>query len=129
MHSQDPHYPYPPEFFRSPLPPSGSHSCGESTAAPTGSPDRGNHYYPQEGYASSPSPAGRFGGWFEFSSSGYLKGFLIGAGATLVLTNPTVQKALVRGTVKVWSLLQGGVEEMKEQFRDVKAEMSEEKQA
>lgn len=67
------------------------------------------------------------GSWFEFSNSGYLKGFLIGAGATLVLTNPTVQKSMVRGTVKIWSLLQGGVEEVKEQFQDIKAEMSEEK--
>lgn len=67
------------------------------------------------------------GGWFEFSNAGYLKGFLVAAGATLILTNPVIQKALVRGTVKLWSLVQGGVEEVKEQFQDIKAEMSQEK--
>jgi hypothetical protein len=71
--------------------------------------------------------ANGLGGWFDFSNAGYLKGFLVGAGATLLLTNPTIQKALVRGTVKLWTLLQGGMEEVKEQFRDVQAEMSEEK--
>jgi len=64
--------------------------------------------------------------WFDFSDSGYLKGFMLGAGVTLLLTNDTVQRALVKGAVKTWSLFQGGVEEVKEQFRDVKAEMSHE---
>lgn len=68
------------------------------------------------------------GGWLEFSNAGYMKGLLIGAGATLVLTNPAVQKALVRGSVKLWSLVQGGVEEVKEQFQDIKAEMSQEEE-
>ena len=65
--------------------------------------------------------------WFEFSNSCYLKGFLIGAGAALLITNSSVQKSLVRGTVRVWSFFQGGVEEVKEQFRDVQAELSQEK--
>jgi hypothetical protein len=74
------------------------------------------------------APDSGIGSWFQFSNSGYLKGFLLGAGVTLLLTNPTVQKTLVRGTVKLWSLAQGGVEEVKEQFRDIKAEMSQEKE-
>jgi len=69
-------------------------------------------------------PASGLGSWFDFSSAGYLKGFLAGAGITLLLTNTSVQKTLIRGTVKVWSTFQGGVEEVKEQFKDVKAEMS-----
>jgi hypothetical protein len=68
----------------------------------------------------------QFGSWFDFSSAGYLKGLLAGAGITLLLTNTSVQKVLIRGTVKVWSTFQGGVEEVKEQFKDVKAEMSQE---
>ncbi|MFW5899621.1 MAG: YtxH domain-containing protein [Desulfovermiculus sp.] len=64
------------------------------------------------------------GSWFAFSNPGYMKGFLLGAGATLVLTNPRVKKAMLRGTVKLWSMVQGGVEEVKEQFQDVQAEMS-----
>jgi len=71
------------------------------------------------------TPSG-FISWFEFSNSGYLKGFFVGAGATLLLTNPGVQKAMIRGGVKLWSLFQGGVEEVKEQVKDVKAEMSQE---
>lgn len=62
--------------------------------------------------------------WFNFRNSGYLKGFAVGAGVALVLTNPAVQKALVAGAVKVWSTVQGGVEEVKEQIQDIKAEMS-----
>ncbi len=62
--------------------------------------------------------------WFDFSDSCYLKGFLIGAGVTFLLTNSTVQKAIVRGGVNLMSALQGGVEEVKEQVKDIKAEMS-----
>lgn len=125
MHSQQPSSPYAPQAGVE------THSC--STAQQT---TDGSHYYPHgtNEYSANPTavapsnaPVSQVGTWFEFSNSGYLKGFLIGAGVTLVLTNPTVQKALVKGTVKVWSTLQGGVEEVKEQFRDVKAEMSEEK--
>jgi hypothetical protein len=99
-------------------------------------------YYPQDSYYSQHGateygylpvradmanlPAGGIGSWFNFSDTVYLKGFAIGAGVTLLLTNSAVQKALVRGSVKLWSLVQGGVEEVKEQFRDVKAELSQE---
>ncbi|PIE70022.1 MAG: hypothetical protein CSA22_10190 [Deltaproteobacteria bacterium] len=64
--------------------------------------------------------------WVNFSDSSYLKGFLLGAGVTLVATNPTIQKQVIKGAVKVWSLFQSGVEEVKEQFQDVKAEMTQE---
>lgn len=87
------------------------------------------HAYPTAYGAASPAVSNSgIETWFQFSNSGYLKGFLIGAGATLVLTNPMVQKTLVRGALKVWSLAQGGVEEAKEQVRDIKAEMSREKE-
>jgi len=62
--------------------------------------------------------------WFNFTSSDYLKGLALGAGVALVATNPTVQKAVVSGAVKVWAVLQGGVEELKEQVQDAKAEIS-----
>lgn len=85
------------------------------------------HQYDPHAYrtlpASVPEP-GALESWFNFHNSGYLKGFVIGAGMALVLTNPTVQKALVAGAVKLWSTVQGGVEEVKEQIQDVKAEMS-----
>ncbi len=62
--------------------------------------------------------------WFDFQNSGYLKGFVVGAGLALVLANPTVQRTVVSGTVKLWTALQGGVEEIKEHVKDIRAEMS-----
>ncbi len=62
--------------------------------------------------------------WFNFTNADYLKGLALGAGVALVATNPTVQKAVVSGAVKVWAAVQGGVEELKEQVQDVKAEIS-----
>ncbi len=93
----------------------------------------GYYYGPDGAYVpvSADEPPGYYDeglrSWVAFSNSCYLKGFLLGAGATLILTNSTVQRVLVRSAVKVWSLFQGGVEEVKEQFRDVQAEMSQEK--
>ncbi len=63
--------------------------------------------------------------WFDYKNSAYLKGLLIGAGVTLVATNPTVQKAIVKGAVAVWGGIQGSVEEIKEQVEDIKAELAE----
>jgi len=64
--------------------------------------------------------------WFNVTQPAYLKGLLLGAGVALVVTNPTVQKALIGGAVRVWAAVQGGVEEIKEQIEDVKAELSRE---
>ncbi len=62
--------------------------------------------------------------WFNFQNSGYLKGFAVGAGVALVLANPTVQRAIVSGAVKLWTTVQGGVEEIKEHVKDITAEIS-----
>lgn len=64
--------------------------------------------------------------WFNVTQPAYLKGLLLGAGVALVVTNPTVQKALIGGAVRVWAAVQGGMEEIKEQIEDVKAELSRE---
>lgn len=63
-------------------------------------------------------------GWFDISNGSYLKGLLLGAGITVLVTNSTVQDAVMKGVVKLWTMAQGGVEEVKERFKDVKAEMS-----
>ncbi|MFK5953429.1 MAG: hypothetical protein QM498_10260 [Desulfobacterium sp.] len=70
------------------------------------------------------APPNGIADWYNFSNGSYLKGFFMGAGITLLVTNPTVQKGIVTGAVKLWSMVQGGVEEVKEQIQDVKAEMS-----
>lgn len=64
--------------------------------------------------------------WVNITSADYLKGLALGAGVALIATNPTVQKAVVSGAVKVWAAIQGGVEELKEQVQDAKAELSQE---
>ena len=81
--------------------------------------------YPAAADSSSGGPGGFFsrGGWFNFSNGAYMRGLLIGAATVFVLTNPTVQRTLIRGAVKAWSGLRGGMEEFKEHVQDVKAEM------
>lgn len=70
-------------------------------------------YYPPAGFL----PRDRF-----------VKGMLIGAAATYLLTNEQVQRALIKGIVQVWSLVQGGLEEIKERFGDAQAELNHAKQ-
>ena len=53
----------------------------------------------------------------------FIRGALIGAAAAYLLTNENVQQAMIKSAVKTWSLVQGGVEEMKERFRDAEAEL------
>jgi hypothetical protein len=53
----------------------------------------------------------------------FVKGLLIGAAAAYLLTNETVQRTAIKSVVKVWSLLQGGVEELTERFHDAEAEI------
>ncbi|AGW12529.1 YtxH domain-containing protein [Megalodesulfovibrio gigas] len=62
--------------------------------------------------------------WFNVTDKHYLGGLAVGAAVALVLTNPTVQQALVKGAVKLWTSVQGSIEEIKEKVEDVKAEMS-----
>lgn len=62
--------------------------------------------------------------WFNVTDRHYLTGVAVGAAVALVLTNPTVQQALVKGAVKLWTTVQGSIEEIKEKVEDVKAEMS-----
>jgi hypothetical protein len=61
--------------------------------------------------------------FFSFASNRFLKGLLIGAAATYLLTNESVQQAAIKAAVKAWTLMQGGVEEVKERFQDAEAEL------
>ena len=58
-----------------------------------------------------------------FANDRFLKGLLIGAAATYLMTNESVQKTAIKSAVRVWSFIQGGVEEMKERFHDAEAEI------
>ncbi len=59
----------------------------------------------------------------SFNTNDFLKGALIGAAAGYLLTNEKAQKAIMKTFAKGTSMLQMGVEELKERFEDAKAEM------
>lgn len=59
----------------------------------------------------------------DIHNDALVKGVVIGAGLTYLLTNETVQKNLIGAAVRLWSTLQGGVEEVKERFRDAEADL------
>lgn len=77
-------------------------------------------------YAAAPMPrysASQNSSLFGLTNDRFLKGLIIGAAATYILTNDNVQRAAIKSAVKAWSMLQGGVEEMKERFLDAEAEL------
>ena len=53
----------------------------------------------------------------------FLTGAVVGGLVTYVLTNETVQKAMINGAAQVWMALKGGMEETRERFRDAEAEI------
>lgn len=53
----------------------------------------------------------------------FIKGALVGAAAAYLLSNEAVQQNAIKAAVSAWSMLQGGIEEMKERFRDAEAEL------
>lgn len=59
----------------------------------------------------------------NFNTAGFIKGALIGAGITYLLTNEKAQQAIFKAIVKAGSMLEAGVEELKERFEDAKAEI------
>lgn len=58
----------------------------------------------------------------------FLKGALIGAVATFILTNEEAQKAIFKGFAKLSSLFEVGIEELKERYEDAKAEVDSHKE-
>lgn len=54
----------------------------------------------------------------------FLIGTLIGVAATYILTNENAQKAILKGFAKLSSLVEMGVEELKERYEDAKAEVN-----
>ncbi len=58
----------------------------------------------------------------------FWKGALLGAAVTLLITNESVQKGVVKTVSKLTAAAQTGIEEMKEKFEDAKAEAQAESQ-
>ena len=63
-------------------------------------------------------------GWLDIRNEAYVKGLVVGALGAVLLSNDDVQKKAMQSVAGLWSLLQGGVEEIKERFADVEAEMT-----
>ena len=87
-------------------------------------------YYAGYGYNAAPAqgyaPGYDYGSRPQTSSvfnDRFLKGLAIGAAAAYLLTNEGVQRAAIKSAVKAWSVMQGGVEELKERFNDAEAEL------
>jgi hypothetical protein len=72
-------------------------------------------------YPAAPTAAQATGTFL--SNPRFVKGARVGALAAYLLTNEQVQQSAIKAAVKSWSMLQGGVEEMKERFRDAEAEL------
>lgn len=53
----------------------------------------------------------------------FVNGLLVGAAVAYILTNEDVQKTLFRGVARVIGTVQGGIEEMRERYRDAEAEI------
>ena len=57
------------------------------------------------------------------TSGNFLAGLMVGGLTTLVLTNTTVQRALLITAAKTTSMVKGGLAEAKERFHDAEAEV------
>lgn len=124
MHNIPPYYampnawqamPYPPNF--QPMPYYAGYQTmpmqGYAQFAPT---------YPQVMSQLNP-PMAQSSLMGTLTSSSFIKGAVIGGVAAYVLTNENVQNGVIKAAVQSWSILQGGIEEMKERFRDAEAEL------
>ncbi len=58
-----------------------------------------------------------------FSNGDFVKGALIGAAVTFLLTNKGTQESLMKAASKGSELFQAGMEELKERYEDARASM------
>ncbi|MGG7073114.1 YtxH domain-containing protein [Campylobacter sp. 9BO] len=63
----------------------------------------------------------------NFNVAGFVKGLALGGIAAYVLTNPKAQECLFKAIIKGGELVNAGIEELKERFEDVKAELEAQK--
>lgn len=66
---------------------------------------------------------------YDFNTNDLIKGALVGALATFLLTNETAQKAIFKVLAKGTQMMNLGVEELKERYEDVRAELEAEQEA
>ena len=63
----------------------------------------------------------------NFNAAGFVKCLVLGGIAAYVLTNPKAQDCEYKAIIKVGELINAGIEELKERFEDVKAELDSQK--
>ena len=63
----------------------------------------------------------------NFNAAGFVKGLVLGGIAAYVLTNPKAQECVFKAIIKGGELINAGIEELKERFEDVKAELDSQK--
>jgi hypothetical protein len=63
----------------------------------------------------------------NFNTAGFVKGLVLGGIAAYVLTNPKAQECVFKAIIKGGELINAGIEELKERFEDVKAELDSQK--
>lgn len=107
----------------------GSPSQGQWSAPPGYGAHPGAHAYPLAYATHAPHHPSGLGSFFNFHDERFVKGAITGAALTFLLTNDSVQKNAIKSVVKLWSLFQGGVEEIKERFKDAEAEIKTETQS
>ena len=94
----------------------------------TNQPNPNNPYIQNNPQDSKDSNAngGIFNGVFgsQNTQKDFVKGVLIGAVATFILTNENAQRAIFKGFAKVSGLFEAGIEELKERYEDAKAEVN-----
>ena len=101
-YGRDPYGHHYPDNQRAPyIPPSGAPQASQGGAG-------------DKSYSSHPDTA---------VNARLVKGAVIGAAAVYLMTNEKVQQSAIRSMVKIWSLLRGGAEELKERFEDAHAEV------
>lgn len=85
-------------------------------------------YVTPQQYAQVPVPAqpGFLG--LDVRDENFWKGALLGAGLAILLTNDSVQKGVMKAAAGIFTAAQSGVEELKEKYEDIQAEMKASKQ-
>ena len=63
----------------------------------------------------------------NFNAAGFVKGLVLGGIAAYVLTNPKAQECVFKAIIKGGELINAGIEELKERFEGVKAELDSQK--
>jgi hypothetical protein len=85
-------------------------------------PDHVGPGHPPEMTEEISAPSG-LASFFQLDNDSFWKGILVGSLATLLLTNSTVKKGIMKTIIKASASVKGGVEELKEQLADVEAEV------